>query len=629
MRFRAFVISSIILFIASVVAVWKDFDKDWKKYQVSFNKIEYEETRAELEEIKKSMDSDSEFKNLESSLKSSEAKLASPDVVKKQKDLEAQLSKLKFETYLKERNAKFTKSTLDSLEYQISKANASGASTDSIVAQRDELKLKLASQKEEEKQAKDNQAKVENEIKAMSKEYSDLKSKYDDKVAKIDLLEKKLTSISKRPLEIKQIIIPELKTVDRCMTCHTTIDRDGFEDKKYPKVFQTHPNKDLYLVKHNVKDFGCVSCHQGQGLATTKPEVAHGWVPFWDKPMFQGKQAEASCIKCHKATDDIGADFFNKGRDLVATSNCFACHKLEGQPVGMKNAPPLVQASSKFNDKWLVKWIENPRHYLSKSKMPSFNLTKDQAKAIATYVLSSSDSNYGVKKNVVANASLAPQGEKVFQEKGCATCHAIKGVGGAVGPDLGKIASKTNPTWMFNWIKNPRSYHPTTLMPNLGLTDQETLAVVSWLQQYKSDSVLGDSIDVNNKEMAAQGKELMKTYGCASCHNVAGLEASQNCPELTGEAEKDIHKFDFGYSHLDPERGVYHLRESYIFNKIRNPKNYDDFVKSRMPNFWFTDDQTNAIYTYIMGVTGNHESVPYKYIYKPKEVEESNEEIKK
>lgn len=629
MRFRAFVISSIILFIASIVAVWKDFDKDWKKYQVSFNKIEYEETKAQLEELKTSMSSDSEFKNLEASLKESESKLASPEVIKKQKDLEAQLSKLKFETYLKERDAKFTKSTLDSLEYQKSKTLATGANAESILSKIEELKAKLAEQKKIADDAKANQTKVEEEIKSISKDYTDLKAKYDDKLSKVDLLEKKLDSIAKRPLEIKQIIIPELKTVDRCMTCHTTVDRDGFEDKKYPKVFQTHPNKDLYLVKHNIKDFGCVSCHQGQGLATTKPEVAHGWVPFWDKPMYQGKQAEASCIKCHKSTDDIGADFFNKGKELVATSNCLACHKLEGQPVAPKNGPPLVQAASKFNDKWLVKWIENPRHYLSKSKMPSFPTTPEDAKAIATYILSSSDSNYGAKKNIVPNPSLAPQGEKVFQAKGCATCHAVKGVGGAVGPDLGKIASKTNPTWLFNWVKDPRSYHPTTLMPNLGLTDQEALSVVSWLQQYKSNDVLGDSIDVNNKEMADKGKKLMRDYSCASCHNVVGLENEQNCPELTGVSEKDLHKFDFGYSHLDPERGVLHTRESYIYNKIRNPWSYNDFVKGKMPRFWFSDEQASAVYTYIMGVTGNHESIPYRYIYKPKAVEESNEEIKK
>jgi hypothetical protein len=96
------------------------------------------------------------------------------------------------------------------------------------------------------------------------------------------------------------------------------------------------------------------------------------------------------------------------------------------------------------------------------------------------------------------------------------------------------------------------------------------------------------------------------------------VKAAQNGVELTGEAEKDIHKFDFGYSHLDPKRGVYHTRESFIYNKIRNPWVYNDFVKAKMPRFWFSDEDTSAIYTYIMGVTAKEEELPNRYVYKEK-----------
>lgn len=628
MKFRLFVISSVLLFVATLMAVWVDFDREWKKYQADFNKIEYEQTSAELDTLKKSLDSDAGYKKVQSQFKASEEKINSPDFKQKIDEQNAKIAKLKFNLYVAERNAKFTKSTMGSIDYQISQVASEGKSTDSLNTQKQQLADKYA---EQDNIAKAAGKELDNEIKAQKdsqKDYLDLKVKYEDKYSKIDLLEKKMDSIKKRPIDIQQILVPELNnTVDRCMTCHMGANKDGFEDKKYPKVFQTHPNRDLYLVKHNVKDFGCVVCHQGQGLATKQNE-AHGWVEFWDKPMFEGKQVEASCIKCHKTTDEIPAETFNKGKELVATSNCYACHKLGTQPAALKNGPPLVQAASKLNASWMVNWVENPRHYLPKSKMPTFPFGKDEAVAITTYVLSTSDANYGTKKNVSVDTALLSQGEKVYAAKGCNSCHAIKGVGNNVGPDLGRVASKANPTWMFNWIKNPQSYHPGTIMPNLGLTDQETTAVVSWLQQNKWETMPQTQVDLNNKELANKGKALMKTYGCASCHNVVGLQANQNCPELTGEAEKDIHKFDFGYAHRDPQRGVYHLRESYIYNKIRNPWVYNDFVKAKMPRFWFTDEQTNAVYTYIMGVTGKHDNIPYSYIYKPKNVEESNEESK-
>jgi mono/diheme cytochrome c family protein len=628
MKFRLFVISSVLLFVATLMAVWVDFDREWKKYQAEFNKIEYDKTKAELDDLKKSIDSDPDFKKVESQFKASEEKFNSADFKEKQDEMSKKITKLKYNLYVAERDAKFTKSTMGALDYQIARVASEGKSTDSLIAEKQQLESKYAEQQKVADDAKKELESAENSVKNSQKDYLALKSQFEDKYSKIDLLEKKIQAIQKRPLEINQVLVPQLNnTVDRCMTCHVAANRDGFEDKKYPKVFQTHPNKDLFLVKHNVKDFGCVVCHQGQGLSTKK-DKAHGWVEFWDKPMFKGKQVEASCIKCHKTTDEIPADFFNKGKELVTTSNCMACHKIEGQPAGLRNGPPLIQASSKLNPSWMVNWVENPRHYLPKSKMPTFPLAKEDAVAITTYILSTSDSNYGAKKNVIPNSSLAPQGEKVFAAKGCNSCHAIKGQGANVGPDLGRIASKTNPTWLFNWIKNPQSYHPTTIMPNMGLSDNETLAVVSWLQQNKWESLPQVQIDLNNKELADKGKKLMKDYNCASCHNAVGLKAGQNAPELTGEAEKDIHKFDFGYAHKDPERGIYHLRESYIYNKIRTPGAYNDFVKGKMPRFWFTDEQTSAVYTYIMGVTGKHDSIPYNYIYKPKNVEESNEETK-
>jgi mono/diheme cytochrome c family protein len=629
MRFRIFVVSSCILFISALLAIWVDFDREWKHYQREFKKLEIEKTLSEIDDLKKSFDSDSEYKNLEKELREEEEKINSKETLAKQEDLEKQISKTQFELYIAEREAKFTKSNIDAIDYQIAKKVNLGSDVSSLQSKKAELSAKWEEQKKYAQQVKTKYDNLVNQKNNIFARYKELKSKYEDKIAKLDMLTKKLDAIHKRPIKVDQILVPELNnTIDRCITCHQAINKEGFESKKYPKVFQTHPNKELYLVKHKLEEFGCVSCHQGQGIAT-RTDAAHGQVAFWDKPMFEGKQAEASCVKCHKTTDNIGADFFEKGKELVNASNCFACHKIDGMPAPMKNGPPLLQASSKLNQGWLVKWVENPRHYLPKSKMPTFPLTSDDAKAVSTYILSSSDSNYGEKKNIIPRPELASEGEKVYQAKGCASCHAIKGVGANVGPDLGRIASKTNPTWLFNWIKNPRTYHPTTVMPNLGLTDQETLAVVSYLQKFKWDNVnLNQTLDLKDTKTIEKGKELIKAYGCASCHNIAGIEGQQNCPNLTNEMEKDIHKFDFGYSHLDPERGVFHLRESYVFNKIKNPAIYNDFVKGKMPNFWFTDEQANAVYTYIVGMTTKSDEIPAKYIYKEKSTEESNKEIK-
>lgn len=620
MRFRIFVVSSVILFISAVLAIWKDYDREWKVYQKEFNKIEYGNTVNELNDERKILENDPEFKKLKTDLLNEEKKMNAPENTQKNKDLEKSIIKQKYNVYVADREIKFSKSRLGAIEYQLAKLNAEKVNSSSLLSEKNRELQEFEINKQKLIEAENILSVSEQKLNNLNKVYNELNTKYKEKLSKAGLLERKLESIKNRPVKIQQVIIPELNNaVDRCMTCHLAIDRNGFEDKKYPVVFQTHPNRELYLGKHKIRDFGCVICHQGQGLAT-KTREAHGFIEFWSTPMFTGKQVEASCIKCHEITDNIQADYFQKGKELVNISNCFGCHKADQVTYGLKNGPPLLQASSKLNPVWMLSWIGNPRYYLPKSKMPTFLFQKNEVKAITAYILSTSDPNYGEKKNIAPKAELIPKGEKLFQEKGCNTCHSVKGQGGGGGPDLGRVSSKTNPTWMFNWIKNPRTYHPATIMPSFGLNNEQVLSLVSYLYlNYKWDNMPQDSVDINDKKLVEQGRNYVLDYGCASCHEIpGGIQKGPQGPDLTGLPQKDIHKFDFGLSPVYPERGVYHTRESYIFNKIRDPWIFNDFVKARMPGFWFTDDQINQIYTYITGVTGKHE-IPYKYIYKPKQ----------
>ena len=54
--------------------------------------------------------------------------------------------------------------------------------------------------------------------------------------------------------------------VDRCMTCHTFIDRPGYENR--PNPYKTHPNLALMVgdkSPHPMKEYGCTTCHGGEG----------------------------------------------------------------------------------------------------------------------------------------------------------------------------------------------------------------------------------------------------------------------------------------------------------------------------------------------------------------------------
>ncbi|MGE5442994.1 MAG: c-type cytochrome [Ignavibacteriales bacterium] len=92
---------------------------------------------------------------------------------------------------------------------------------------------------------------------------------------------------------------------------------------------------------------------------------------------------------------------------------------------------------------------------------------------------------------------LYEKGKGLFQSKGCAGCHTI-GKGKLTGPDLKGVTQRRSEEWLKKWIKSPDTMvftDPTakellkqylTPMPNLGLTDDEVNALISYLRHEDS-----------------------------------------------------------------------------------------------------------------------------------------------
>jgi cytochrome c1 len=99
---------------------------------------------------------------------------------------------------------------------------------------------------------------------------------------------------------------------------------------------------------------------------------------------------------------------------------------------------------------------------------------------------------------VVDPGSPAADGQMLIAGKPCVGCHTIPGIPGAtgtVGPNLAGVASRTKiaggavnnngPDDLKKWILNPPAEKPGTLMPNLGLTDDEATKIVAYLELLK------------------------------------------------------------------------------------------------------------------------------------------------
>ena len=71
--------------------------------------------------------------------------------------------------------------------------------------------------------------------------------------------------IAKFRIELKQVSLPALGTVDRCVTCHNGIDDPRMTDVAIPH--RVHPAGILDI--HPVDRFGSTFCHHGLGPSTT------------------------------------------------------------------------------------------------------------------------------------------------------------------------------------------------------------------------------------------------------------------------------------------------------------------------------------------------------------------------
>ena len=184
-----------------------------------------------------------------------------------------------------------------------------------------------------------------------------------------------------------------------------------------------------------------------------------------------------------------------------------------------------------------------------------------------------------------------------------------------------------SPSWIYNWVKDPKLVWAETKMPNLRLTDAEAADITAYLSSLKNDpwtakplpkvdtAALDDVVkeflrngsteteasdklkkmSLDEKNLYA-GERLIRRYGCFGCHNIPGMEKEQPIgTELTEAGSKLVSQLDFGF--LDIE----HDRASWYSQKLHDPRSFDvGRVKTpeellRMPNFTFKDADVSAI----------------------------------
>jgi mono/diheme cytochrome c family protein len=422
---------------------------------------------------------------------------------------------------------------------------------------------------------------------------------------------------------IQQVWLPELGVVDRCTTCHLAVTETSLQSAAaVPAPFRPHPP-----VGHNVKEWGCVVCHRGQGPATEVAE-AHNTTRARQQPLLPVKFIQASCGSCHH--DELReAPQLTRGRQLLAELNCQACHLLPGIARPAMLGPDLTNIGTKVSREWIYKWLKEPRTILDKDgnatvngyetqeepRMPQFRLAETELRGLSAYLSvqkAKAISPYKIDARVIAtwskNPELISQGEARFRQMFCSTCHPLavtragetKLIGGDIGPELTKVGSKVNADWLLTWLRDPQGYLPHTRMPRYGWSDEDLYKVTQYLTTKLTDSALLSGVPQLGRPTDQEiqlGHRLFLEKGCATCHSIDGLNPQKDFgPDLSAIGGKNASELDFGTAKIP------HNLVAYVQAKLQDPTSVNP--AARMPQYNWNPSDLDAITTALLSMKG-------------------------
>jgi len=437
---------------------------------------------------------------------------------------------------------------------------------------------------------------------------------------------------------------------------------------------------------------GCMGCHRMEGF-DAEPERLFNITQQIKALETDKADAFRNASRMEKQADSMSGNAaakMNQTAQNMRVSMSRVDSRIEELDTESKNllqelkkvGPSLKEVRMKLRKEWIPVWIENPQHFRPGAKMPTFRLEPDEVKAISAFIWQSGVQ--GPMDN--ATGGDPAHGKDLFETRGCMACHSMgedaDKVGGYFAANLTREGEKTNINYLVRWIHNPRQrtlpYSPTlhrditpadyqaknmpfvfdldhtkspvdghemqveqqTIMPNLRLNMGEVRDIAAYLMTKKrpdaeTAKIYKDASYMDDPKLKAQGLKLVRNYGCAGCHEIAGMEdESRIGTELTNEGSKPIERLDFALLTRDAEDGVevlgpnkgkdvapWYSQKGFFERKLAEPNLFDQgktkthLEQLKMPNFNLDKTDIRQLTTFLLGSVDP--TMPPSFFYKP------------
>ncbi|MCG8583706.1 MAG: c-type cytochrome [Pirellulales bacterium] len=200
----------------------------------------------------------------------------------------------------------------------------------------------------------------------------------------------------------------------------------------------------------------------------------------------------------------------------------------------------------------------------------------------------------------IAAGNILRHGRNLFATRRCAACHDsgdLKGLAATGMPELATdapalagVGSRLSPEWLAAWIANPQAMRTHTTMPQMLAGDDKVVAqqaadLSAYLATLTADA---PAVVEGDKSLGSKGETLFERLGCVACHTFEEPVIS-----LDEDSDDDADEYDRVTLHYANAK----FKPGALAAFLAEPRKH--YQWSRMPDFRLTDEEAQALATFI------------------------------